>query len=77
MTVERLCQQARSRRLTDSAGARENVGMVQSLMLDSVAQRTGNWFLARDFLESLRAPFASDYLIGHKQRMKDEGGRMK
>jgi hypothetical protein len=48
---------------------------MEPLMLDGVAQRARNGFLSRDFIEGLRAPFACDYLIGHKK--KDEGRRMK
>jgi hypothetical protein len=40
-------------------------------MLDGIAQSARDWFLPRDFIKSLRAPFACDYLVGHKK--KDEG----
>ena len=38
----------------------------QPLMLDGVAQRARDVFLARHFRESLRPPLAGDNLIGHK-----------
>jgi hypothetical protein len=40
--------------------------MMQPLMLDRIAERARNGFLARHFFKGLRAPFASDYLVGHK-----------
>ena len=44
---------------------------MQPLMLDSVAERARDGFLPGDFSEGLRAPFACDYLVGHKE--KDDG----
>ena len=40
--------------------------MVQTLVLDSIAERARDRFLARYFFKALRAPFAGDYLIGHE-----------
>jgi hypothetical protein len=40
--------------------------MMQPPVLDSVAQGARDWFLASDFVESLRSPLAGDYLIGHE-----------
>jgi hypothetical protein len=39
--------------------------MMQPLMLDGIAERARNWFLACYFIKGLGTPFASDYLIGH------------
>ena len=39
--------------------------MMQTLMLNRVAQGAGDWFLARNFCESLRPPLAGDNLIRH------------
>ena len=38
---------------------------MQTLVLDGVAEGASYWFLACYFIECLRTPFASDYLIGH------------
>src|SRR6476659_1124270 len=39
--------------------------MMQPLMLNGVAEGPSDRFLACYFIECLRTPFASDYLIGH------------
>ena len=41
--------------------------MVKSLMLDRIAERARDGFLACYFVEGLRAPLPGDYLIGHLQ----------
>ena len=41
--------------------------MMESLVLDGVAQSARDRFLPGDFVESLRAPLACDYLVGHKK----------
>ena len=38
---------------------------MKPLMLDGVPKRASYGFLARYFVECLRTPLASDYLIGH------------
>ena len=38
---------------------------MQPAMFDGVAERTGQHFLASYVFESLGAPFARDYLVGH------------
>jgi hypothetical protein len=38
---------------------------MQPLVLDGVAERARDWFLACDFIECLWTPFARDYLVGH------------
>src|SRR6185369_5074985 len=53
------------RSFADAARAREQVSVMQPLMLDGIAERARNWFLSGDFVEGLRAPLARDYLIGH------------
>jgi hypothetical protein len=39
--------------------------MMEPAMLDGVPQRACDWFLTRYFVKRLRAPLASNYLIGH------------
>ena len=75
MTIQRLREQSRGCSLANAAGAREDIGMMQTLMLDRIAQRASDWFLTGDLCKSLRPPFSCDYFVGHKS--KDEGGRMK
>src|SRR5678816_1149843 len=50
----------------DATGAGKQVRVMQSLMHDGVAQRARDRFLPGHFVESLRAPLARDYLIGHE-----------
>ena len=38
---------------------------MKPLMLDRIAQSARDGFLPGDFVKSLRAPFACDYLVGH------------
>ena len=65
MTVEGLGKQARAGSFAYAAGAGKEVRMMEPAMLDGVAQRACDWFLTRYFVKRLRAPLASDYLIGH------------
>lgn len=39
--------------------------MMEPAMLDGIPQRACYWFLSGYFVKRLRAPLASDYLIGH------------
>ena len=39
---------------------------MKTLVLNGVAERASYWFLACYFVKGLRAPLASDYLIGHR-----------
>ena len=57
----------RDRCLADAARTRENISVVQSLVLDRIAQRARDRFLAGNFFKGLRAPFPGDNLIGHKK----------
>ena len=65
VTVDGLGKQARGRRLPDAARARKEVGVMQALVLDGVAERPRDVLLPRDLLEGLRAPLACDDLVGH------------
>jgi hypothetical protein len=65
MTVESFGKQSRGGGFADAARTREQISVVQTLMLDRVAQRAGDCFLAGYFVEALRPPFACNYLVGH------------
>ena len=67
VAIERLSEQARGSCFADAARAREKIGVMKPLMLDGVAQRARNWLLPGDFIKSLWAPFACDYLVGHRK----------
>jgi hypothetical protein len=45
--------------------------VMKPLMLDGIAECASDRFLACYFVEGLRTPLASDYLIGHKIRFFD------
>src|ERR1041385_5599863 len=45
---------------------------MKTLILDSIAQCTSDWFLACYFVEGLRAPLAGNNLIGHCQYLMAE-----
>ncbi len=66
MAIESFSQQSCRGRFPHSTRAGKEVRMMQSPVLDSVAKRACDWFLASDFVESLRSPLAGDYLIGHE-----------
>jgi hypothetical protein len=72
MTIEGLCQQPRRGGFTDAARAGKNIGVMKALMLNGIAQCASDGFLPGNLCESLRAPFACDYLIGHKKTERSE-----
>jgi hypothetical protein len=65
VTVERFRKQSRRGCLANAARAGKEISVVKSLICDRVLEGSGDWFLPGYFFESLRAPFASDYLICH------------
>jgi hypothetical protein len=65
MTIKRFGKQARSGGLPDTARAGKKISVMKPLMLDCVAQSARDGLLPGDFVKSLRAPFACDYLMGH------------
>ncbi len=66
MAIQCLRQQTRGRCFADASGAGKQVRVMQSLMLDGVAQRARDRLLPGHFVESLRAPLARNYLVGHE-----------
>ena len=66
MTVQRLGEQTRGGSFADATRAGKKIRVMESLMLNGIAQRTRDGLLAGDFVESLRAPLTCDYLVGHK-----------
>jgi len=71
MTIECARNEARSRRLANSAGARKQICVMKAIVSDRVLQRLGQDFLTRNVFEFLRPPLAGDYLIGHTKVMSD------
>jgi hypothetical protein len=67
MAIQRLREQTRGSSFADAARAGKKIRVMKPLVLDGVAQCARDWLLSRDFIESLRAPFACDYLVGHKR----------
>ena len=63
VAIERFGEQTRGRSFPDAARAGKQIGVMQPLVLDGIAQRARDGLLSRDFFKSLRAPFACDYLI--------------
>ena len=51
--------------LTNAACARKQIGMVEPVVLDRIAERTSDVLLAGNFLEVSRPPFSGDNLIRH------------
>src|SRR6266511_719539 len=66
VAVQRFGQQARSSCLANAARTRKQIRVMKPLILDGIAQRARDWLLSGDFSKSLRAPFACNYLVGHK-----------
>ena len=46
--------------------------MMKPPVLDGIAERARDWFLACYFVKGLRAPLAGDYLIGHGLNVRRE-----
>ena len=63
--VQRFGQDARHRRLANAPGAGEQIGVVQSLRVQRVGQRTHHMLLADHFREILRAVLAGEHEVGH------------
>ena len=63
--VQALGENARQRRLADAAGAGEQVGVVQAVLLQRVAQRPHYVLLPDQAAEIARPPFAGKNLIAH------------
>src|SRR5207248_3641142 len=64
-TVERLCEQARGRRLAGTARPREEVGMAHRVVAQRVQQRLADVILADDVAEELRPVLAVERLRRH------------
>ena len=75
MAVEGLREKAGRGRLPNTSSTGEDVGVMQALVLDRVAERTRNVVLARDLFKSLGPPFSSDYLIRHLSSEKRDAYR--
>jgi hypothetical protein len=69
VAIKGFGEQARGRRFTDAASAAEEIGVMQPLVLDCVAERARDGLLPRHFLKRLRTPFARDDLIRHIKKV--------
>ena len=70
--VERFSQNARHRGLADTAGAGEQIGVMQALRTQGIGQRLHNMRLTHQLFECFRTVFASEHQIGHNS---DSTGR--
>jgi hypothetical protein len=68
LAVEALGEDARERRLADAARAGEEIGVVQALRVERVAQRAHDVLLPDQAREILGAPLARKYLVAHRRR---------
>jgi len=64
--VQRHCQDARDRRLADSAMAAEDIAVRDALLRDRILQGAGDMLLADDVGEFLRPVFARQDLVAHR-----------
>ena len=67
--IERLGQDARGRGFSDPAWAHEQVRVRESILFDSVLQRSSDVRLPDEVVECLRAIFASKNLITHRRNL--------
>jgi hypothetical protein len=63
--VEALCEDARERGLSDPARSREQVGVMQALLLERVPERAHDVLLPDQAAEVPRPPLSRKYLIAH------------
>src|ERR1044072_9421697 len=70
LAVERLCEDARSGRLTNTAHAGEKKGVRNTLGANRVLQRAGDRLLPGYVRESLRTPFSRDHQIFGRHRSR-------
>ena len=73
MAVQGFSQDACCRRFAASAGPREKESMSDPIALKGIEQRAGDVFLSYELMEVLRAPFASENLILHKEKGRAPG----
>jgi hypothetical protein len=67
--VQRLGEDARNGGLADTAGAGEEIGMVQAIVIEGVHQRLLHVVLPDQFSEIARAPLARQDLVAHLTNM--------
>ena len=63
LAVQRLGQNPRQRGLANATGACKQVGVMQPIMVQCIAQRTHHVFLTDHLGEVARAPFAGKNLV--------------
>ncbi len=67
--IERLCQDARSRRFTCPARPDKKVGVGQAILLDRILERAGDVGLPDDIVERLGSVFAGENLVAHPKTL--------
>jgi hypothetical protein len=63
MAIQSFRQKPRRRRFADAARAAKQIGVMQTVVYERVAQCARDCFLTGNFLESLRSPFSCDDLV--------------
>ena len=66
LAVQALGKDARNGGLAHAAGAGEQVGVVQAVVIQGIYQRLTHMLLTDQFTESAGAPFAGENLVGHE-----------
>ena len=66
LAVQALGEDARKRGLADAARARKQIGVVQALMLEPMAQRAHDVLLSHKTGEIARPPLAGQDLVAHR-----------
>ena len=64
LIIEGARQNARGRRLSDAANTRQNIGLMNSIEVEGVRQRSDHGLLADQIVETGRAIFAGEDAIG-------------
>ena len=64
-TVEAFREDPSNSGFTHSPGPGKQIGMVQSIVIESIDQRLQHMLLTSHFGENTRAPFAGKYLVTH------------
>ena len=61
--LRHLANQPRQRGLADTAGAGEEIGVVQAVAFERIDQRAQHMLLTDHLREGLRAPASREYLV--------------
>ena len=72
--VQTAGQDARDGGLADPAGAGEQIGVVQAVLIQRVGERPGHMLLAHQLVEGARSIFAGENLVTHRSPAKGLSG---